>query len=116
MLAGYPPFYDDNPFGIYEKILSGKIEWAKHIDAIAKDIIKKLLVQDRTKRLGNMKVRLLLLTLQLKLTISFFCKKTQSGADDVKRHRWFKGVDWQEVVQRKLTVSITTVSKINELL
>lgn len=60
MLAGYPPFYDDNPFGIYEKILSGKIEWAKHIDAIAKDIIKKLLVQDRTKRLGNMKVRLVL--------------------------------------------------------
>jgi serine/threonine protein kinase len=21
MLAGYPPFFDDNPFGIYEKIL-----------------------------------------------------------------------------------------------
>lgn len=56
MLAGYPPFYDDNPFGIYEKILSGKIEWAKHLDPIAKDLIKKLLVQDRTKRLGNMKV------------------------------------------------------------
>lgn len=57
MLAGYPPFYDDNPFGIYEKILSGKIEWARHLDPIAKDLIKKLLVQDRTKRLGNMKVR-----------------------------------------------------------
>lgn len=56
MLAGYPPFYDDNPFGIYEKILSGKIEWPKHLDPIAKDLIKKLLVQDRTKRLGNMKV------------------------------------------------------------
>lgn len=34
--------------------------------------------------------------------------KIQSGADDVKRHRWFKGIDWQEVVQRKLTVSITS--------
>lgn len=56
MLAGYPPFYDDNPFGIYEKILSGKIEWPKHLDPIAKDLVKKLLVQDRTKRLGNMKV------------------------------------------------------------
>lgn len=80
MLAGYPPFYDDNPFGIYEKILSGKIEWAKHLDPVAKDLIKKLLVQDRTKRLGNMK----------------------SGADDIKRHRWFKGIDWQEVLMRKL--------------
>lgn len=56
MLAGYPPFFDDNPFGIYEKILAGKIEWTRFIDPIAKDLIKKLLVQDRTKRLGNMKV------------------------------------------------------------
>ncbi|EDS44011.1 c-AMP-dependent protein kinase Catalytic subunit [Culex quinquefasciatus] len=56
MVVGYPPFYDDNPFGIYEKILSGKIEWSRHIEPIAKDLVKKLLVQDRTKRLGNMKV------------------------------------------------------------
>lgn len=56
MLVGYPPFFDDNPFGIYEKILAGKIEWTRFIDPIAKDLIKKLLVQDRTKRLGNMKV------------------------------------------------------------
>ena len=55
MLMGYPPFYDDNPFGIYEKILSGKVEWSRHVDTTAKDLIKKLLVPDRTKRLGNMK-------------------------------------------------------------
>lgn len=65
MLAGFPPFYDDNPFGIYEKILSGKIEWPKHIDPVAKDLIKKLLVQDRTKRLGNMKVCLFLILFQI---------------------------------------------------
>ena len=58
MLAGYPPFFDDNPFGIYEKILAGKIDWPRHMDPIAKDLVKKLLVQDRTKRLGNMKVRI----------------------------------------------------------
>lgn len=57
MLAGYPPFFDSYPFGIYEKILAGKIEWSRQIDPVAKDLIKKLLVQDRTKRLGNMKVR-----------------------------------------------------------
>lgn len=53
MLAGYPPFYDENPFGIYQKILNGKVEFPKHIDAKAKDLIKKLLAQDRTKRLGT---------------------------------------------------------------
>lgn len=56
MLAGYPPFFDKNPFGIYEKILAGKIEWSQHLDPVGKDLVKKLLVQDRTKRLGNMKV------------------------------------------------------------
>nr|XP_045605812.1 cAMP-dependent protein kinase catalytic subunit 3-like isoform X2 [Procambarus clarkii] len=55
MLAGYPPFFDDNPFGIYEKILGGRVEWPRHLDTSAKDLIKKLLTQDRTKRLGNMK-------------------------------------------------------------
>jgi protein kinase X len=52
MLAGYPPFYDENPFGIYQKILNGKVDFPKHIDAKAKDLIKRLLSQDRTKRLG----------------------------------------------------------------
>jgi serine/threonine protein kinase len=56
MLAGFPPFFDDNPFGIYEKILACKLEWPRSIDPIAKDLVKKLLVADRTKRLGNMKV------------------------------------------------------------
>ncbi|XP_046401711.1 cAMP-dependent protein kinase catalytic subunit 3 [Ischnura elegans] len=80
MLSGYPPFFDDNPFGIYEKILAAKVEWPRHLDPVAKDLVKKLLVQDRTKRLGNMK----------------------NGAEDVKRHRWFKGVDWHDVILRRL--------------
>lgn len=80
MLAGYPPYYDENPFSIYDKILVGKIEWPRHLDPIAKDLIRKLLVQDRTRRLGNMK----------------------NGTDDVKYHRWFRNIDWQDVYEKKL--------------
>jgi len=36
MLAGYPPFFDENPFGIYQKILAGKIEFPRHVDVNAK--------------------------------------------------------------------------------
>ena len=79
MLAGYPPFFDDNPFGIYEKILSGKIDWPRHIDPVAKDLIKKFLVSDRTKRLGNMK----------------------NGTEDVKRHR----LVWYGVISIHFTIS-----------
>ncbi|KAH3808354.1 cAMP-dependent protein kinase catalytic subunit PRKX-like isoform X2 [Dreissena polymorpha] len=84
MIVGFPPFFDDQPFGIYEKILAGKIDWPRHIDPVAKDLIKKLLVPDRTKRLGNMK----------------------NGADDVKKHKWFKAVDWDDVLARKLSPPI----------
>ncbi|KAL4693629.1 hypothetical protein H8957_002457 [Semnopithecus entellus] len=80
MLSGFPPFFDDNPFGIYQKILAGKIDFPRHLDFHVKDLIKKLLVVDRTRRLGNMK----------------------NGANDVKRHRWFHSVDWEAVPQRKL--------------
>ena len=30
MLVGYPPFYDENPFGIYQKILAGRIEFPRY--------------------------------------------------------------------------------------
>ncbi|NXJ35693.1 PRKX kinase, partial [Ciconia maguari] len=80
MLSGFPPFFDDNPFGIYQKILAGKIDFPRHLDLYVKDLIKKLLVVDRTRRLGNMK----------------------NGADDVKRHRWFRSIDWDTVPQRRL--------------
>ncbi|XP_057394009.1 cAMP-dependent protein kinase catalytic subunit PRKX isoform X2 [Balaenoptera acutorostrata] len=80
MLSGFPPFFDDNAFGIYQKILAGKIDFPRHLDFSVKDLIKKLLVVDRTRRLGNMK----------------------NGAEDVKRHRWFWTTDWEAVPERKL--------------
>ncbi|XP_073719672.1 cAMP-dependent protein kinase catalytic subunit PRKX [Misgurnus anguillicaudatus] len=80
MLAGYPPFFDDNPFSIYQKILAGKLEFPRHLDFYVKDLIKKFLVVDRARRLGNMK----------------------NGADDVKKHRWFRSIDWDCVHTRKL--------------
>lgn len=32
----YPPFFDDNPFGIYQKILAGKLEFPRHLDFYVK--------------------------------------------------------------------------------
>ena len=52
-LSGCPPFYDDNQYRVYEKILSAKIEWPRYFDSTAKDLIKKLLITDPTKRLGS---------------------------------------------------------------
>ena len=39
MLAGYPPFYDENPFGIYQKILQGKLEFPRHFETHARGLV-----------------------------------------------------------------------------
>ncbi|ORZ24560.1 kinase-like domain-containing protein [Absidia repens] len=78
MLAGYPPFYDDNHFGIYERILGGKVQYPNYLETSAKDLLKRLLVIDRTRRLGNLK----------------------GGADDVKMHKWLRGTDWLGLLKK----------------
>jgi len=80
MLAGFPPFCDDNTYAIYEKILGGRVSFPAYFDADARDLIKRLLAQDRTRRLGSLK----------------------GGAADIKAHKWFKGVDFDALVQRRM--------------
>lgn len=91
MLAGYPPFYDETHVGTYERILAGKVRCPRHFDSAAKELVKGLLVVDRTRRLGNLK----------------------GGADDIKNHRFFKGIDWRGLLRRTVRVwfSIFPVQK-----
>jgi len=84
MLAGYPPFFEENPFGIYEKILLGRLQCPAHFDSASRDIIKRLLTADRVRRLGNLK----------------------NGVEDIKRHRFFRGIDWEKLKARKVRAPI----------
>lgn len=52
-LAGYPPFYDENPWEIYKKIIEGYFEFPSNFDSKAKDLIRHLLKVDPNDRLGN---------------------------------------------------------------
>ncbi|KAF7729974.1 hypothetical protein EC973_003387 [Apophysomyces ossiformis] len=87
MLAGYPPFYDDNHFGIYERILAGKAHYPSYIDNTAKDLIKRLLVSDRTRRLGNLR----------------------GGAEDIKRHKWLRHMDWEGLLNKTVRAPLIPV-------
>lgn len=84
MMVGYPPFFDETPYGIYEKILKGKIHWPKDMDRLSKDLIKAFLHPDRSKRLGNL----------------------IGGAQDVLDHPWFRGVDWDALERRDIRAPI----------
>ena len=48
----YPPFYDNEPIGIYKKILAGIIEFPRFFELRAKDVIRKLLNPEIKLRLG----------------------------------------------------------------
>ncbi|KAK7693302.1 hypothetical protein QCA50_002869 [Cerrena zonata] len=84
MMVGYPPFFDETPYGIYEKILKGKIHWPREMDRYSRDIINAFLHPDRSKRLGNM----------------------IGGAQDVLDHPWFRGVDWDALERREIRAPI----------
>ncbi|EJD53274.1 Pkinase-domain-containing protein [Auricularia subglabra TFB-10046 SS5] len=72
MLVGYPPFFDETAFGIYEKILRGRIHWPRDLDPLSRSLVCEFLHPDLTKRLGNL----------------------IGGVADVMNHSWFRGVDW----------------------
>eukprot|EP00732_Lithocolla_globosa_P002247 Lithocolla_globosa_v1_NODE_1420_length_2590_cov_13.949112.p1 type:complete len:350 gc:universal NODE_1420_length_2590_cov_13.949112:2421-1372(-) len=80
MIVGYPPFYDDDPYEIYEKIVAGKVRYPNFMKPAAKDLISHLLQADLSKRYGNLK----------------------NGADDIKKHKWFSGVDWKAMAKLQI--------------
>jgi len=80
MLAGFPPFYDEDQMRLYERILEGRLRWPSYFDPAAKDLIKRLLSPDLTKRYGNLK----------------------SGSADIKKHKWFSEIDWKKLAEVKV--------------
>ncbi|KAL7508588.1 hypothetical protein ACHAXN_005677, partial [Cyclotella atomus] len=80
MLVGEPPFVDDDPLGIYQQILTGKVSFTRSYDKYAKSLTKKLLTQDLTKRFGCLK----------------------NGASDIKFSKWLQGIDFQALLAKKL--------------
>ncbi|KAI9919476.1 hypothetical protein PsorP6_017578 [Peronosclerospora sorghi] len=55
MLAGQTPLCDDDPMGIYQPILAGKLNFPRFFDRNAKGLIKRMLTADLTKRYGCLK-------------------------------------------------------------
>eukprot|EP00127_Corallochytrium_limacisporum_P006634 Clim_evm13s232 gene=Clim_evmTU13s232 len=81
LMCGGAPFVDQNPLGIYEKILKGKIRYPSFMDDEAKHLISKLCVADLTLRYGNIK----------------------GGVAVIKGHPWFGGPEFfQDLLDRKI--------------
>eukprot|EP00287_Rhodomonas_sp_CCMP768_P010568 CAMPEP_0196724168 /NCGR_PEP_ID=MMETSP1091-20130531/6137_1 /TAXON_ID=302021 /ORGANISM="Rhodomonas sp., Strain CCMP768" /LENGTH=357 /DNA_ID=CAMNT_0042066267 /DNA_START=209 /DNA_END=1282 /DNA_ORIENTATION=- len=84
MLAGYPPFEGDDRMQLYKAILAGRVDYPKHFKREARDLVSKLLQADLSHRLGNLK----------------------DGARDIRTHPWFKGFDFEALLNRSMPAPI----------
>lgn len=93
MLAGHPPFYDDDHIKLYEKIIACAPKFPTHFDPLAKDIVKRVLTPDLTKRFGNLK----------------------AGSADLKKHKWFAGMDFVKLLALQIPAPYIPPSKVISL-
>ncbi|KAM7052782.1 cGMP-dependent protein kinase 2 [Acridotheres tristis] len=83
LLTGSPPFSGADQMMTYNLILKGieKLDFPKTITRRPEDLIRRLCRQNPTERLGNLR----------------------NGINDIKKHRWLSGFNWDSLKVRKLT-------------
>jgi serine/threonine protein kinase len=74
---------------IYRKIINTKPKYPDGFDSKLKSLIKHLLRRDLSKRFGNLK----------------------DGAEDIKNHRFFEDINFNDLLDRKLKPPYTPSSK-----
>ncbi|XP_022879407.1 probable serine/threonine protein kinase IRE [Olea europaea var. sylvestris] len=80
LLVGIPPFNAEHPHQIFDNIINRDIPWPKVPDEIsyeAYDLLDKLLIENPVQRLGA------------------------TGAGEVKRHQFFKDINWDTLARQK---------------
>jgi len=80
MHAGHAPFTDDDPMNVYKMIINTKPKYPEGFDKELKSLTKHLLRRDLSKRYGNL----------------------VGGVADIKDHRFFAGLDWNKLLQKKI--------------
>ncbi|KAL1115228.1 hypothetical protein AAG570_007259 [Ranatra chinensis] len=80
MLFGLPPFYSPNTEELYRNILTKPLSFRHAISEQARAILLQLLEKDSMLRLGS----------------------GYGDFDDVKRHKFFKSIDWDDLLGRRI--------------
>jgi serine/threonine protein kinase len=84
MLCGYPPFCDEDPLSTYGRILRGTLTFPPHVSPLARDLVRRLLQADLSRRCGCL----------------------AGGAADVRQHAWFRAVDFGALKARRASPPI----------
>eukprot|EP00761_Pharyngomonas_kirbyi_P012459 gb/GECH01012486.1/.p1 GENE.gb/GECH01012486.1/~~gb/GECH01012486.1/.p1 ORF type:complete len:482 (+),score=103.06 gb/GECH01012486.1/:1-1446(+) len=79
MLVGIPPFYSENINEMYDLILKEPLTFPEHVSPEAQSLLRGLLERNASDRLG--------------------CQ----SFEDIKKHEFFRNIDWDALYNRKLT-------------
>jgi len=108
MLAGYPPFYDETPFLIYQKILKASPNYPRHFEKT----LWEGMVPETGEPDPSSANRAGLLARLLRYSPPgangrpwpeahrIGCLK--NGAEDIKKHKWFRGLNWAHIYNRTM--------------
>ncbi|KAM0033081.1 putative protein kinase AGC-Pl family [Helianthus debilis subsp. tardiflorus] len=80
MLTGKPPFTHSNRKKLQEKIINEKVKLLPRLSGEAHSLLKGLLQKDPSLRLGS----------------------GPRGGDDIKKHKWFRTINWKKLESRDL--------------
>ncbi|XP_071952421.1 cGMP-dependent protein kinase 1-like [Antedon mediterranea] len=82
LLTGSPPFSGSDPMKIYTMILKGidMVEFPKKISKTSGILIKRLCRDNPSERIGYQK----------------------NGIEDIRKHKWFQGFDWEGLKSQKV--------------
>ena len=75
LIGGFTPFHSPDSKILYDNIINVNINWPKNADKVCKNLISKMLVFE-----ANMRISI----------------------SDIKRHQFFKDINWKDAEQKKL--------------
>ncbi|GJP41225.1 hypothetical protein CLOM_g895 [Closterium sp. NIES-68] len=80
MLTGQPPFSGGNRQKLQQRIVKEKVKLPNYLTSEAHSLLRGLLQKDPAKRLGS----------------------GPRGVEEIRAHKWFKGVHWQRLEARQV--------------
>uniref|UniRef100_A0A2P2KBM8 non-specific serine/threonine protein kinase n=1 Tax=Rhizophora mucronata TaxID=61149 RepID=A0A2P2KBM8_RHIMU len=83
MLSGEPPFTGGNRAKVQQKIVKDKIKLPPFLSSEAHSLLKGLLQKNASRRLGS----------------------GPTGGEEIKRHKWFKAINWKKLEAREIQPS-----------
>ncbi|KAH0787740.1 AGC family protein kinase [Histomonas meleagridis] len=82
LLVGQPPFHTDSMYETFQRIQNLQYEIPESVPNDAKDLIKKLLIIDPTKRIGH--------------------GEYESNYAPIREHPFFNGIEWESLPTKEI--------------